>query len=65
MNKIWGDRDVLAYVPQNIEVSNLLPDGTIAASEAAKLNLKITFKNNGLIVTDPQTGRIYKVTAGK
>ena len=65
MNKIWGDRNVPAYVPQNIEASNLLPDGTIAASEAAKLNLKITFKKGGLIVTDPQTGRIYKVTAGK
>ena len=65
MNKIWGDRDVVANVPQNIEAINLLPDGTIAASEATNLNLKITLKNGVLIVTDPQTGRIYKVTAGK
>ena len=34
-------------------------------SEATNLNLKITLKNGVLIVTDPQTGRIYKVTAGK
>uniref|UniRef100_A0A6C0EZF1 Uncharacterized protein n=1 Tax=viral metagenome TaxID=1070528 RepID=A0A6C0EZF1_9ZZZZ len=65
MNKIWGDRDVVANVPQNIEASNFLPDGTIAASEAANLNLKITFKNGNLIVTDPKSGKIYKVTAGK
>lgn len=44
---------------------NLLPDGTIAASEANNLGLKMEIEKGVLVATNPQTKEKYKVTAGK
>jgi|LauGreDrversion4_1035100.scaffolds.fasta_scaffold00648_8 hypothetical protein len=44
---------------------NFLPDGTIAASEANNLGLKMEIEKGILIATNPQTKEKYKVTAGR
>lgn len=44
---------------------NLLPDGTIAASEANNLGLKMEIEKGVLVATNPQTKEKYKVAAGK
>lgn len=43
---------------------NLLPDGKIAASEASRLNWKITLLNSKLIAVNPTSGKSYEVKAG-
>jgi hypothetical protein len=44
---------------------NLLLDGTIAATEANRLGLKIELVKGQLIATNEKTGETYKVTAGR
>jgi hypothetical protein len=44
---------------------NLLPDGTIAASEAHRMGLKIELVKGELIAKNEKTGETYKVTAGQ
>jgi len=54
-----------APLPKIIIYPKLLPDGTIAASEANRLKYKIELVKGELITSNPQTNEIYKVTAGK
>jgi len=44
---------------------SLLEDGTIAASEANRLNFKIELVNGELMAKNANTGETYKVTAGR
>jgi len=44
---------------------NLLPDGTIAATEAHRIGLKIELVKGELIAKNEKTGETYKVTAGQ
>jgi hypothetical protein len=44
---------------------NLLPDGTIGATEANRLGLKIELVKGELIAKNEKTGETYKVTAGQ
>jgi hypothetical protein len=44
---------------------NLLPDGTIGATEANRLGLKIEIIKGELMAKNEKTGETYKVTAGK
>jgi len=44
---------------------NLLPDGTITATEANRVGFKIELVRGQLIATNEKTGKTYKVTAGR
>lgn len=44
---------------------NLLPDGTITATEANRLGFKIELVKGELTATNDKTGETYKVTAGQ
>jgi hypothetical protein len=44
---------------------NLLSDGTIAATEAHRMGLKIELVKGELVAKNEKTGEIYKVTAGQ
>jgi hypothetical protein len=44
---------------------NLLPDGTIAATEANRMGLKIELVKGELVAKNEKTGETYKVTAGQ
>lgn len=44
---------------------NLLPDGTIATTEANRMGLKIELVKGELVAKNEKTGETYKVTAGQ
>ena len=51
--------------PKIIIHPKLLPDGSIAATEAHRLKYKMELVKGELIAINPQTNEIYKLTAGK
>jgi hypothetical protein len=59
------DSEELKPLPKIKIYPNLLPDGSISASEAHRLNLKIEIIKGELIAKNDKTGETYKVTAGK
>lgn len=58
-----SDDDEDKPLPKLTIYPKLLPDGSIAASEAHRLNMKIELVKGELIAKNPQTNQIYKVTA--
>jgi hypothetical protein len=57
--------DSLKPLPKIKIHPSLLEDGTIAASEANRLNFKIELVKGELIAKNANTGETYKVTAGR
>jgi hypothetical protein len=58
------DNDELP-LPKITIYPNLLSDGTIAASEAHRMGMKIELVKGELIAKNEKTGETYKVTAGQ
>jgi hypothetical protein len=58
-----SDDDEHKPLPKLTIYPKLLPDGSIAASEAHRLNMKIELVKGELIAKNLQTNQIYKVTA--
>ena len=64
--KTWREKYTEPPALSKIKIHpNFLPDGTIAASEANNLGLKMEIEKGILIATNPQTKEKYKVTAGR